>query len=125
MSEIQVDAAAQGLTFALAAGVGAALCLLYDLFRVLRLCRRPGRVGAFAQDLAWWAAAALATYGLMLVRCKGQVRVFALLGEGAGFLAARLTLSKAVMESQRGDILVNSQEDVGTEFDVRFYKTII
>ena len=36
-----------------------------------------------------------------------------------------LALSKAVMESQRGDILVNSQEDVGTEFDVRLYKTII
>jgi signal transduction histidine kinase len=36
-----------------------------------------------------------------------------------------LALSKAVMESQRGDILVKSQEGVGTEFDVRFYKTII
>ena len=36
-----------------------------------------------------------------------------------------LALSKAVMESQRGDILVKSEEGVGTEFDVRFYKTIV
>ena len=36
-----------------------------------------------------------------------------------------LALSKAVMESQRGDIVVKSEEGVGTEFDVRFYKTII
>jgi signal transduction histidine kinase len=48
-------------------------------------------------------------------------------GENAGkdSVGIGLALSKAVMESQRGDILVKSQEGVGTEFDVRFYKTII
>lgn len=36
-----------------------------------------------------------------------------------------LALSKAIMEGQHGDILVTSEEGVGTKFDVRFYKTII
>ena len=36
-----------------------------------------------------------------------------------------LALSKAVIESQHGDILAESREGVGTQFDIRFYKTII
>ena len=36
-----------------------------------------------------------------------------------------LALAKSVMEGQHGDILVSSKEGEGTEFKVRFYKTII
>ena len=36
-----------------------------------------------------------------------------------------LALAKSIMEGQHGDILVSSKEGVGTEFKVRFYKTII
>lgn len=36
-----------------------------------------------------------------------------------------LALSKTIIESQHGDILVKSEEGAGTQFDIRFYKTII
>ncbi|MBP5471808.1 MAG: sensor histidine kinase, partial [Lachnospiraceae bacterium] len=36
-----------------------------------------------------------------------------------------LALAKSIMEGQRGDILVSSKEGEGTEFRVRFYKTIV
>ena len=36
-----------------------------------------------------------------------------------------LAFSKAIVESQRGEILVDSEEGTGTRFRVRFYKTII
>ena len=36
-----------------------------------------------------------------------------------------LALAKSIMESQRGDILVESTEGVGTTFKLRLYKTII
>ena len=36
-----------------------------------------------------------------------------------------LALSKTIMESQHGEILVKSEEGIGTQFDVRFYKTIL
>ena len=36
-----------------------------------------------------------------------------------------LALSKTIVESQHGEILVKSEEGVGTQFDVRFYKTIL
>ncbi|MBQ3852943.1 MAG: HAMP domain-containing histidine kinase [Lachnospiraceae bacterium] len=36
-----------------------------------------------------------------------------------------LALAKTIMEGQHGDILVSSKEGEGTEFRVRFYKTIV
>ena len=36
-----------------------------------------------------------------------------------------LALTKTIIEDQHGEIKVNSQEGEGTEFDIRFYKTII
>ena len=36
-----------------------------------------------------------------------------------------LALSKTIISSQHGDIIVESTENVGTKFSVRFYKTII
>ena len=36
-----------------------------------------------------------------------------------------LALSKTILERQHGDILVKSEEGIGTRFDIRFYKTII
>ncbi len=36
-----------------------------------------------------------------------------------------LALAKSIMEGQHGDILVSSKEGEGTEFRVRFYKTIV
>ncbi|MDO5133126.1 MAG: HAMP domain-containing sensor histidine kinase [Eubacteriales bacterium] len=36
-----------------------------------------------------------------------------------------LALSKAIIEGQHGEILVDSEEGVGTRFRIRFYKTII
>ena len=101
MSEIQVNLSGQILTFWIAAAVGVGLCLFYDLFRLARLVRRPSRGGAFFQDLLWWAVAAVVTYGLLLVRCKGVVRSFALLGEAAGFALCRGTLSRWILAIAR------------------------
>lgn len=101
MTEIQVDLSGQILTFWIAGAAGVGLCLVYDLFRLFRLLRRPSRVGVFVQDVLWWAVTALVTYGLLLVRCKGVVRLYALLGEAAGFLLCRGTLSRGLMAAAR------------------------
>ena len=41
------------------------------------------------------------TYGLLLVRCKGVVRIYALLGEGLGFVAFRLTASRLLLAAAK------------------------
>ena len=97
MNEIQVDIGGQIVTFWIAAALGAALCLVYDLFRIVRYGHRPSKWSAFFQDIAWWLICAVLTYGMMLVRCKGVVRIYALLGEGLGFVAFRLTASRLLL----------------------------
>ena len=97
MSEIEVNAAGQVASFWIAAAVGVALCLLYDLLRIIRSLKRPGYTAAFVQDVLWSAVAAMITYIVMLVECSGAVRFYIFAGEALGFLACRLTLSRAVM----------------------------
>ncbi len=81
----------------MAAGMGAALCLLYDLFRILRLVFSSGKAVAFAEDVLWFSVAAIATYMLCLARCNGEVRSYIIIGEIIGFIICRLTASRGLM----------------------------
>ena len=36
-----------------------------------------------------------------------------------------LALSKKIFEKQQGEIFVTSEEGIGTEFEVRFYKVVV
>ena len=90
----EVDNFAQITTFALALGVGLALCLLYDLFRILRLMWPPSRLLLFAQDVLYWVLSAVVVFLFLLVRCDGGIRFFAMLGLALGWLACHLTLSR-------------------------------
>lgn len=92
--------------FLLAVGMGAALCLVYDLFRIVRIAAPPGRIGAFAQDVLWFAIAAVVTYLLCLARCKGEVRSFIIVGEAVGFILTRLTVSRLIIAAARRIIKV-------------------
>ena len=98
MSGYQVDAYAQFITALIAAGVGMELCLAYDLLRLVRYAYRPSVLGAFVQDIVWWLLATLATCLVLLVRCSGTVRVYALLSIAVGFITCRFTLSLLLMK---------------------------
>ena len=80
---------------------GAALGVYYDLFRILRVAFPPGRVVAFVEDLFWWGSAGVLTVLFGIAGLGGQLRLFALLGEGIGFLLYHLTIGAAVMHLAR------------------------
>ena len=52
----------------------------------------------FVQDIIFWLIAALVTFGLLLVRCNGLVRGYAVLGELLGFAACRNSISLVLMK---------------------------
>lgn len=106
MSGYQVDTYAQFITAVISAAAGGMLCLLYDLLRLIRYARRPSALAAFVQDVAWWIAATVVTGLILLVRCKGEVRFFALLGIGIGFVCCRFTLSVLLMKF--GKIIIDA-----------------
>ena len=86
-----VDLLDQALTFLGAAGLGTALGLVYDLFRILRRRVRLPLLGS-ALDLLFWA---LVTAGLFLYAIAaggGQLRIYMVL---ALFLGCLLYTSDA------------------------------
>ena len=98
MSGYQVDGVAQFFTMAIAAAVGGGLCLVYDVFRIMRHIKRPSGFSALVQDVAWWLIAAVATWLLLLVRCAGVVRIYALLAIAVGFVCCRFSVSILFMK---------------------------
>jgi len=94
--------------------VGAALGILYDVFRIFRIAftadsEEKIRIRhknakfiinalVFVQDLLFWLIAAIVTVLFIFMANTGQVRLFALGAQFLGFLAYHFTLGKLVMK---------------------------
>ena len=94
---MRITFADQTLTLALGFAMGVALCLLYDIFRILRLCKTPSKSSAFLQDMLFWIVSAFLTFGLMMVRASGEVRLFILAAQALGFAICRVSVSPILM----------------------------
>lgn len=91
-----VDLLDQALTFLGAAGLGTALGLVYDLFRILRRRVRLPLLGS-ALDLLFWA---LVTAGLFLYAIAaggGQLRIYMVLALFLGAVVYFLALSRPAL----------------------------
>ena len=102
MSEITFFGQTGGLFSAIVTGV--VLCLVYDLMRIFRLAVPPGKALAFFEDVLWFFIAAVATYLVCLAKCNGEVRGYVLIGEVAGFLICRLTVSRGIMTAAKPSV---------------------
>lgn len=74
--------------------VGAALCLLYDIIRIIRRRLKTGLPFAIVSDILFFAFCAFVAFCIFLVFCSGQIRFYVFLGLLAGFLICRFTVSK-------------------------------
>lgn len=83
----------QAVAFLWAVVLGAALGVVYDIFRVIRILRGNERsLLVFLEDLLFALIAALATASCFTWTNFGQVRLFLLAGEGLGFALWYCTL---------------------------------
>ena len=83
----------EAIAFLYSIAMGAVLCVLFDMFCVMRMFVRPTILSAFWQDIVFWLVAAVLTYCFLLVHCYGIIRGYVLFGELLGFLLCRFTLS--------------------------------
>lgn len=86
----------QAGAFLAAVALGAALCLLYDLFRLDRLIFRRSTAAVVFADVLFWIIAAFAVFCLLLMTTNGQIRGFVLLAVLLGFVIWRLTASRLI-----------------------------
>jgi len=86
--------------------LGACLMLAYDVLRIVRLAApSPGWL-VFLEDVGYFAACAVTTFGFLVSANYGEIRGFVLLGEGLGALLCAMTLSRVLMACSRTIIAV-------------------
>ena len=90
----EISLKGQLLSFAAALVLGAALCLFYDILRALRSTGFNSFAAVTVTDVFFWLTAAVLTFLLLLGLSGGEIRGYVLLGEAAGFMLCRVTLSK-------------------------------
>ena len=89
----EINAADQMLTVLFSFLTGIAFSLIYDVFKAMRLSFKKGTLAVFFEDILFCAVCTLITFCLLMLRTKGQLRLFVFSAEGAGFLSARWVLS--------------------------------
>ncbi len=88
--------AGEAMLFLTSCLLGAALGVVYDFFRTLRLLIPTGSGLAFIEDGVFFACAGAAEFIFFLNHTYGQLRVFLLAGQGLGFMVYYLTAGRAV-----------------------------
>ena len=96
-SVVLETAVSQINTAAISIICGIFLCLLYDVFRILRVANRPSKLSIFVQDIVYSITAAFVTFFLLLIRCSGEIRFFVFICELIGFSMCRFTVSILIM----------------------------
>ncbi len=88
--------AGEAMLFLTSCMLGAALGVVYDFFRALRLLVPTGTALAFIEDGLFFAVVGAVEFVFFLNHTYGQLRVFLLVGQGLGFLIYYLTAGRAV-----------------------------
>lgn len=89
-----VESLTQIYTFLLSIALGAAVGVVYDMFRAFRRAIPCRKISVFFQDVIFWLIACIVFFCFSLIRCEGQIRFFALLGMFSGFTLWIMTLGK-------------------------------
>ena len=82
----------QACAFLYSCAFGAALSILYDLFRLVRMLTGAGRVLTAALDLFYFFACGVFTFAFIMAVTGGEVRGYIYFGELLGWLLYHLTL---------------------------------
>jgi spore cortex biosynthesis protein YabQ len=103
---MEIYIAQQTTAFLWAIFVGAALGLLYDSFRILRIAIPCGNTFIAVQDVLFFITCALVTFLFLLGQAEGKVRFFLLVGELLGGVLYFSTISIPIMGVSRKIIAV-------------------
>lgn len=94
---MEIYLAEQVTVFAEALLVGAALGLLYDVFRITRIAFPTASGVVFAEDVIFFVVCAVVTFFFGLTVIDGALRIFLIFGELFGAVLYYFTIGKLVM----------------------------
>jgi spore cortex biosynthesis protein YabQ len=88
---------AQAWIFLAAAGVGAVIGFVYDVFRILRKTAPHARFIVQIEDLLFWVGVTLFMFYFLLVMSDGEIRWYMIFGAVLGGVLYFTALSRLVM----------------------------
>ena len=83
---MEITVAGQTWIFLMSVALGAALGVLYDVFRIVRIAVRTPPAVVLVEDLAFSIVCTTATFLFLIGADKGQLRMFLLIGERLTFV---------------------------------------
>ena len=84
--------AVQTKSFLLSLGMGFLLGIIYDLIRIIRISISNKKIGVVISDLLFCVIACLGTFLFCLTVNEGEIRLYLILGETAGFFTYYFSL---------------------------------
>lgn len=87
----------QLLSFSYAIILGIFFCLIYDIFKSLRLSFKFSALAIFFQDIIYFFIISIFSFLFFIAITGGEIRFFILLGLSLGFLISRITISKVFL----------------------------
>lgn len=112
-----VSLAWQTKAFLLSLGFGFIMGILYDVFRIVRLCVSERKASFVIFDLLYCLTLCICSFLFFLTVNEGEVRLFIIIGETAGFLVWYFSLG-AVVFSVSGKIIAFIKRTVHTVFKI-------
>lgn len=91
-----INIADQTVTFLYALALGAIFCVLYDIFRFFHKNTKSW-LWVFITDIAYWLLLTLVSFCFFVLRTKGLIRGYALLGEALGFVLCKLIFADRIL----------------------------
>lgn len=76
--------------------MGAAVEIVYDLFKIDRALFKRNKVFIFLSDILFWIITSFILFSFCVVFSNGQIRGYIIFGTLIGFIIFRLTFSKAI-----------------------------
>jgi spore cortex biosynthesis protein YabQ len=83
----------QVITFFYACGMGCLLCILFDVFRAIRICFKNNTVAVFIEDVIYFIIATVCLFIFVFIFGEGQLRFFVFVGAFLGFNLYFFTVS--------------------------------
>jgi spore cortex biosynthesis protein YabQ len=98
---MEISISAQTYVFLYAVALGAILCAVYDIFRILRVVFPPNMFVALFQDVVYFIISAVICYAYILICNSGEIRWFILFGALIGWIIYYCTIGELVIRSAK------------------------
>lgn len=93
---MEISLTYQIIVFATSIALGFILNLIFDFFKIIELMLGKGELKTFIVDVVYFIFCALVSFLYMIVVSSGEIRLFYVAGELAGWLLSHFTIGRYI-----------------------------